>query len=52
MLPNDEVEQDRLDLQHQMFKIQADKKLSMAPIPKDLHNVLDIGCGTGLVSYW
>ena len=50
LLPNDENEQDRLDLQHHIFRINVDGKLHLAPIPKDVHNILDIGCGTGLVS--
>jgi len=48
--PLPENEQDRLDLQHHIFRINVDGKLHLAPIPKDVHNILDIGCGTGLVS--
>jgi tRNA G46 methylase TrmB len=48
-LPNDEHEQDRLDLQHQLFRLVLDGNLFLAPIPKeDLHYALDVGCGTGL----
>jgi hypothetical protein len=51
-LPNDQNEQDRLDLQHHIYRLNVDGKLHLAPIPKDVHNILDIGCGTGLVSYF
>jgi ubiquinone/menaquinone biosynthesis C-methylase UbiE len=49
MLPNDEKEQDRLDFQHHLFCLTADNALYLAPIPKDIHHVLDVGCGTGIV---
>jgi ubiquinone/menaquinone biosynthesis C-methylase UbiE len=48
--PNDETENDRLDLQHHLFSLTFDGKLFTAPIPKEkrLHRVLDIGTGTGI----
>jgi SAM-dependent methyltransferase len=49
--PNDEVEQDRLDLQHHLCLLTLDGKLALAPIqdmPGGIHNVLDIGTGTGI----
>jgi hypothetical protein len=49
--PNDEDEQDRLDLQHQLFLPTLDGKLNLAPIEKvsgGIHTVLDIGTGTGI----
>jgi cyclopropane fatty-acyl-phospholipid synthase-like methyltransferase len=48
--PNDEQENDRLDLQHHLFSLTLDGKLFNAPIPKDkrLHRVLDVGTGTGI----
>ncbi|KAI4677850.1 hypothetical protein J4E81_010780 [Alternaria sp. BMP 2799] len=49
-VPNDEVEADRLDLQHHAFRLTLDGKLYRAPIPKDVQNVLDVGCGTGIWS--
>ncbi|KAN0101519.1 S-adenosyl-L-methionine-dependent methyltransferase [Hyaloscypha variabilis] len=50
-LPNDEKEQDRLDLQHHLFRLTLDVALFCAPItnlPGGLHNVLDIATGTGI----
>jgi SAM-dependent methyltransferase len=49
--PNDKDEQDRLDLQHNLFLLTLDGKLNLAPIeemPGGIHNVLDIGTGTGI----
>jgi len=50
-LPNDEREQDRLDLQHHLFLLTLSGELYNAPIkdlPGGLHNVLDIATGTGI----
>lgn len=47
-LPNDDVESDRLDLQHHLFRMTLDGKLHCAPLHNDVHQVLDIGTGTGL----
>ncbi|KAF1815269.1 S-adenosyl-L-methionine-dependent methyltransferase [Eremomyces bilateralis CBS 781.70] len=46
-MPNDEKENDRLDMQHAMFVKTIDGKLQLAPIG-EVHNVLDIGTGTGI----
>lgn len=47
-LPNDESEQDRLDLQHAIFRYANDDKLFMAPLDRTkIYDVLDVGCGTG-----
>ena len=46
-MPNDESEQDRLDLSHQIFKITMGDKLYLAPIGNPAR-VLDIGTGTGI----
>ncbi|KAH8682047.1 S-adenosyl-L-methionine-dependent methyltransferase [Xylariales sp. PMI_506] len=48
LLPNDAAEQDRLDLQHELFRILYDGWLSLAPISKAPEYVLDIGTGTGI----
>jgi hypothetical protein len=48
---NDKDEQDRLDLQHNLFLLTLDGKLNLAPIeemPGGIHSVLDIGTGTGI----
>ncbi|GAB7352850.1 hypothetical protein MBLNU459_g3457t1 [Dothideomycetes sp. NU459] len=46
-VPNDEIESERLDLQHYMFLLTIDGKTNLAPLPDNLINVLDVGCGTG-----
>ncbi|KAH9204396.1 S-adenosyl-L-methionine-dependent methyltransferase [Leptodontidium sp. 2 PMI_412] len=48
--PNDETENDRLDLQHHLFSLTFDGRLFTAPMPKEkrLHGVLDIDTGTGI----
>ncbi|RMZ90814.1 hypothetical protein DV736_g1959, partial [Chaetothyriales sp. CBS 134916] len=48
ILPEDDKEQERLDLQHEMFLKSFDQKLYLAPIDCDLHEVLDLGTGTGM----
>jgi SAM-dependent methyltransferase len=48
--PNDEPENDRLDLQHHLFALTLQGKLFTAPISKEhtFHRVLDVGTGTGI----
>ncbi|KAI9739710.1 MAG: hypothetical protein M1834_006429 [Cirrosporium novae-zelandiae] len=46
--PNDEKEQDRLDLAHYMITSLLDGKLHLAPLPSDPSRILDIGTGTGI----
>ncbi|KFY88679.1 hypothetical protein V498_06694 [Pseudogymnoascus sp. VKM F-4517 (FW-2822)] len=46
-LPNDEMEQDRLDLQHHIYRLCQGGALFCAPI-KEPQSVLDIGTGTGI----
>ncbi|KAF7954589.1 hypothetical protein EAE96_005709 [Botrytis aclada] len=47
--PNDDMEQERLDLQHHLFSLIFDGKLFTAPIEADkIERVLDVGCGTGI----
>lgn len=49
VLPNDEGENDRLDLQHHLFTLTFGGRLYLAPLhEKNLHRVLDVGTGTGL----
>jgi ubiquinone/menaquinone biosynthesis C-methylase UbiE len=46
--PNDEEEQERMDLVHHLFHLLMDGKLHLAPISKNPQRVLDIGTGTGI----
>ena len=46
-LPNDEAEQDRLDLHHHVFRLVVGGQLFRAPIGRDPQRVLDFGTGTG-----
>lgn len=52
MLPNDDTEQERLDLQHHIWRLMLDGRLHTAPLPKPEENpelrILDLGCGTGI----
>ncbi|KAH7184400.1 S-adenosyl-L-methionine-dependent methyltransferase [Fusarium oxysporum] len=50
-LPNDERENERLDLQHHLFLLTFDNKLGLAPpnLPgSKVERVLDVGTGTGI----
>ncbi|KAI5811880.1 S-adenosyl-L-methionine-dependent methyltransferase [Pyronema omphalodes] len=47
LLPTDEKEQDRLDLNHEIIRMVWDDKLHMAPLDKP-QRILDIGTGTGI----
>jgi SAM-dependent methyltransferase len=47
-LPNDDTELNRLDLQHHLFRMTLKGSLHKAPLPRDIHAVLDIGTGTGI----
>jgi SAM-dependent methyltransferase len=49
VLPNDDEEQDRLDLIHHIFLLILDGKLYCAPI-ENPRRVLDVGTGTGIWS--
>ncbi|KAH8671482.1 S-adenosyl-L-methionine-dependent methyltransferase [Xylariales sp. PMI_506] len=46
-LPNDAAEQDRLDLQHEVFRMLFDGWMALAPLTTSPKFVLDIGTGTG-----
>jgi len=50
VLPNDEQELDRLDLQHHILRMTFGPGLSMSGVEKqnDVHRVLDVGTGTGI----
>lgn len=47
-LPNDEQEQDRLDMQYFTLRLAFDDKLFFAPIGDSPQAVLDVGTGTGI----
>lgn len=50
-LPNDEIEQERLDLAHHGWNLGLKGELHLAKLPKDRPiKVLDLGTGTGIVS--
>jgi hypothetical protein len=47
--PNDALEQDRLDMQHEAQRVLLDGNLGLAPIiPLHSRRVLDIATGTGI----
>lgn len=46
LLPNDEAEQDRLDLHHHIFRLVLGGRFFRAPV-KEFQRVLDYGTGTG-----
>ncbi|KAH6884873.1 S-adenosyl-L-methionine-dependent methyltransferase [Thelonectria olida] len=48
LVPNDEEEQDRMDLVHHIFGLGLKGELFLAPIAKDPQRVLDLGTGTGI----
>lgn len=48
MLPNDEEEQDRMDLVHHIYGLLLGGGLYRAPITTDIRRVLDLGTGTGI----
>ena len=50
LFPNDEAEQERLDLLHHIFRLILGGALSRAPnfSPTASKRVLDLGCGTGI----
>ncbi|KAI5811845.1 S-adenosyl-L-methionine-dependent methyltransferase [Pyronema omphalodes] len=47
LLPTDEKEQDRLDLNHESLRLISNDKLYEAPLDEP-HRILDIGTGTGI----
>jgi SAM-dependent methyltransferase len=47
-VPNDEIEQERLDLLHHLFKMILGGELITAPIGSNPQRVLDVGTGTGI----
>jgi hypothetical protein len=49
-LPNDDMEQDRLDMMHHLYLLSYNGELYRAPLVQGrVRRALDIGCGTGIV---
>lgn len=46
-MPNDEMEQERMDFQHHLYLMIFGGELYRAPLPPRLNRILDIGTGTG-----
>ncbi|KAH8690025.1 S-adenosyl-L-methionine-dependent methyltransferase [Talaromyces proteolyticus] len=48
LYPNDETEQDRLDMLHHIFLLMLDGGLYKAPLSRSPRRILDYGTGTGI----
>ncbi|CAG7988354.1 unnamed protein product [Penicillium salamii] len=48
LMPNDEEEQDRMDLTHHIWLMMLKGELYNAPIGESPQNILDLGTGTGI----
>lgn len=48
LMPNDQDEQDRMDLLHHVYRLLLGGKLHLAPIGETPQRVLDLGTGTGI----
>ncbi|KAI1932421.1 hypothetical protein LOZ58_000820 [Ophidiomyces ophidiicola] len=46
-MPNDEAEQTRLSILHQLFLILLDGHLTQTPLPDSISHILDLGSGPG-----
>jgi len=47
VMPNDEGEQERLDLHYHALRLSIEDKITLAPI-NNPHGILDVGTGTGI----
>lgn len=47
-MPNDEEEQNRMDMQHHISLLALNGELYYAPPMKDPQRILDLGTGTGI----
>jgi len=50
LAPNDDKENDRLDMHHHLATLLLNGKLHVAPIGNNPQRILDAGCGTGIWS--
>ncbi|KAF5674119.1 demethylmenaquinone methyltransferase [Fusarium circinatum] len=48
LVPNDDKEQDRMDLGHHIYRLVLGGNLFLAPIGDKVKRVLDLGTGTGI----
>ncbi|KAK8432683.1 putative SAM dependent methyltransferase [Phyllosticta citricarpa] len=48
--PNDDAQNDQLDIGHHMMRILLDGRLHLAPLSEEPQRILDVGCGTGIWS--
>ncbi|OMP82058.1 Phosphoethanolamine N-methyltransferase 3 [Diplodia seriata] len=46
--PNDDIQNEQLDIGHHMYKLVLDDRLLLAPVGDDVKKALDVGCGTGI----
>lgn len=47
-MPNDENENDRMDMMHHLFTLIINGELHVAPIGENPQRILDLGTGTGI----
>ena len=47
LMPTDDVEQERLDIHHEIMMLVTDGEIYKAPV-RNPHRVLDLGTGTGI----
>lgn len=47
LLPNDEKEQEHMNIISHLFRLILGGRLFLAPLPQDIKRILDIGTGTG-----
>ncbi|RPA93777.1 S-adenosyl-L-methionine-dependent methyltransferase [Choiromyces venosus 120613-1] len=48
LMPNDETEQDRLDMMHHIYLLMLEGQLHVVPLDDNPQRILDIGTGTGI----
>lgn len=49
-MPNDDTENERLDMHHHLATLLLDGKLHVAPIGENPQRILDLATGTGVFS--